>query len=202
LTQSPSAVSSQARAVAILCMLVSGASGVSSVSGALDLSDRSNRAAETLSRGTPTADFLALISEAKTQAKGPDRQARTALLIVLAISLWFTFVAAGRVIRPGGLPREGIRRLLCVAAVVSAALRAVDGAADAAFWRRVAGIARRLAAQPGQAAPAEWLLQPTFMVGVSVSMTVLVAGSLAIIAQYFRSARVKAWAASQDQVPR
>ena len=38
-------------------------------------------------------------------------------------------------------------------------------------------------------------------VGISIAQTVLVAGSLAIIAQYFRSARVKAWAALQDEAP-
>jgi hypothetical protein len=38
--------------------------------------------------------------------------------------------------------------------------------------------------------------------GISIAQTVLVAGSLAIIAQYFRSARVKAWAAQLDEAPR
>ena len=38
--------------------------------------------------------------------------------------------------------------------------------------------------------------------GISVAQTVLVAGSLAIIAQYFRSARLKAWAALHDEAPR
>jgi hypothetical protein len=38
--------------------------------------------------------------------------------------------------------------------------------------------------------------------GTSVVQTVLVAGALAIVAQYFRSARVKAWAALQDEAPR
>jgi len=43
---------------------------------------------------------------------------------------------------------------------------------------------------------------PTLGLGISISQTVLVAGTLAIIAQYFRSARVKAWAALGDETPR
>jgi len=201
LTAARSPVGSQARAVAILCMLVSGASGASSVSEVFSLSDRWTRSAETFPRDTPAAELVARLSEATIRAMKPDRQARSALLIVLAISLWFTFVSAGRVLRPAGLPREGIRRLLCGAALVSAALRTVDGAADAAFALRFAHIAAQLV-PPGQEYAAEWLLRPSFTVGTSVVRTVLVAGALAIIAQYFRSARVKAWAALQDEAPR
>lgn len=201
MTAPRSAVGSQARAVAILCMLVSGASGFSSVSEAFTLSERWSRATEALPRGTPAADLVARLTEATVRAMKPDRQARAALLVVLAISLWFTFVCAGRVLRPAGLPREGIRRILCWAAIVSAGLRTVDGAADAAFSLRFARIAGQMM-PAGQQLPAEWLLRPPFTVGTSVLRTLLVAGALAIIAQYFRSARVKAWAALQDEVPR
>ena len=55
---------------------------------------------------------------------------------------------------------------------------------------------------PRERLPAQWLLAPPFTVGLSVFRTLLVAGALAIIAQYFRSARVKAWAALQDETPR
>jgi len=201
LTAPRSAVGSQARAVAILCMLVSGASGASSVSEAFALSDRWSRATESLPKDGPAAEAFARLSEANLRAMQPDRQARAALLVVLAISLWFTFVSAGRVLRPAGLPREGIRRLLCGAALVSAVLRTVDGAADAAFALRLARIARELI--PASASfPPPWLLRPPFTVGMSVLRTVLVAGALAIVAQYFRSARVKAWAALRDEAPR
>jgi hypothetical protein len=187
--------------VAIVCMLVSGISGAASVSEAFALSDRWAKSAESLPRGTPTADLVARLAEANSRAMQPDREARAALLLVLAVSLFFTFVSAGRVLRPAGLPREGIRRLLCGAAVVSAVLRTVDGAADAAFALRFARIASELL-PAGQRPPAEWVLAPAFTVGMSVVRTVLVAGTLAIIAQYFRSARVKAWAALGDETPR
>jgi len=201
LTAPLSAVGSQARAVAIVCMLVSGISGAASVSEAFALSDRWSARTEALPRGSPAADLFARLSEANSRAMRPDRQARAALLIVLAISLFFTFVSAGRVLRPAGLPREGIRRLLCGAAVVSAVLRTVDGAADAAFALRFARLATQLV-PPGERLSADWILGPTFTVGASVVRTLLVAGALAIIAQYFRSARGKAWAAPQDETPR
>lgn len=200
--EAASGIGSQARAVAILCMLLAGGSGIASVSGALELSDRSAQKLEPLPEGTPAADLVVRFSEAMLRARGRDRQARSALLIVLAVSLWFTFVAAGRVLRPGGLPREGIRRLLGSSALVSAGLRAVDGAADAAFFLRVSRMAQQLGPPAGPEASVEWLLRPTFLVGMSLLRTLLVAGALAIIAQYFRSARVKAWAALEDRVPR
>ena len=200
MTAPRSPVGSQARAVAIVCMLVAGISGAASVSEAFALSDRWTRSADSLPRGTPTADLIARLAEANSRAMQPDRQARAALLLVLAVSLFFTFVSAGRVLRPAGLPREGIRRLLCGAAVVSAVLRTVDGAADAAFALRFARIASQLLPS-GERPAADWVLAPTFTVGMSVFRTVLVAATLAIIAQYFRSARVKAWAALQDEAP-
>jgi hypothetical protein len=187
--------------VAIICMLVSGISGASSVSEVFALSERWTRSTEALPGGTPTADLFAHLAEANLRAMRPDRQARSALLIVLAISLWFTFVSAGRVLRPAGLPREGIRRLVCGAAVVSAVLRTVDGAADAAFALRFGRIASELM-PAGPELPTQWMLAPPFIVGLSVLRTLLIAGTLAIIAQYFRSARVKAWAALQDDTPR
>ena len=199
MTAPRSAVGSQARAVAIVCMVVSGVSGASSVTTAFALFDI-GRSTEALPRGTPTADLLARISEAQARAMKPDRQARAALLLLLAVSMFFTFVCAGRVLRPAGLPREGIRRLLCGAAVISAGLRTVDGAADAAFALRLARLAPQVL-PPGQPIPPEWLAS-TVSLGISVVQTVLVAGTLAIIAQYFRSARVKAWAALGDETPR
>ena len=194
-----SVVGSQARAVAIVCMLVSGISGAASVNVAFALLDI-GRSVEALPRGTPGADFLARVAEIQAQAAKPDRQTRAALLLLLAISMFFTFVCALRELRPAGLPREGIRRLLCVAAVVSAVLRTVDGAADAAFALRLARLATGLL-PPGQRSLPAWVT-PTLGLGISISQTVLVAGTLAIIAQYFRSARVKAWAALGDETPR
>jgi hypothetical protein len=186
--------------VAIVCMLVSGISGAAAVSGAVGLSDLATRSRESLPRDTPTTDLVARLAEAHARAAQPDRHARAALLVVLAISMFFTFVSGGRVLRPAGLPREGIRRLLCGAALASAVVRTVTGGADAAFALRFARLATQLL-PAGERFPAASGVTPMLTVGISIAQTVLVAGSLAIIAQYFRSARVKAWAALQDEAP-
>jgi len=182
-------------------MLVSGISGAASVSEAVGLSDLITRSSESLPRGTPTEELFARLAEAHDRAAQPDRHARAALFIVLAISMFFTFVSAGRVLRPAGLPREGIRRLVCGSAVVSAVLRTVTGGADAAFALRFARVAAQLL-PPGERFSTASGVTPMLAMGISVAQTVLVAGSLAIIAQYFRSARLKAWAALHDEAPR
>jgi hypothetical protein len=182
-------------------MVLAGVSGAASVSEAFALFEigRDTEATVQSTQGMPRADFLSKVFEAQARAMQPDRQARGALLLLLAVSMFFTFVCAGRVLRPAGLPREGIRRLLCGAAVVSAVLRTVDGAADAAYALRLAHLVAGILPADRQLPPG-WLA-PTSL-GFSVARTVLVAGMLAIIAQYFRSARVKAWAALQDEAPR
>jgi hypothetical protein len=73
---------------------------------------------------------------------------------VLAISMFFTFVSRGRVLRPAGLPREGIRRLLCGAALVSAVLRTVDGGGRRRV-RSALRAARHPGAPPGQRVPSD-----------------------------------------------
>jgi hypothetical protein len=198
LTAPWSPVGSQARAVAIVCMMVTGISGATSVMSAFSLLDL-GRSVEALPRGTPVADLFARGAELHAQAAKPDRQVRASLQIVLAVSMFFTFVSAGRVLRPAGLPREGIRRLLCASAVISAVLRTVDGSADAAYSLRLARLALATGLFPPGQRPLPGWVTPTLYVGISIAQTVFVAGTLAIIAQYFRSARVKAWAALQDE---
>ena len=56
------------------------------------------------------------------------REPRIALLGSLAVVCAFVFVAARRMLRPGGMPREGMRRLLSGAAISAAILRTIDGA--------------------------------------------------------------------------
>ena len=197
MTDAGLAVASQARAVAIICMLVSGLSGTASVTEAVTFSDSSSRTMESLPHGTPTADLLARLTELKARAMQPDRGIRAAVLLVLAVSLFFTFVSAGRVLRPAGLPREGIRKLLCAGALASAVLRTIDGAADAAFSLRMAKLAPGLF--PSDARLSEPWVGFALTGGFSIVPTLLVAGTLAIVAQYFRSARGKAWAALHDE---
>lgn len=201
--QSTGVVASQARAVAILCMVVTFASGIWTASDFLRFSSGLAPRSE-LPRGTPQAERIAQLSELMTQAAAPDREALRAVLVVLAVALSFTFVCALRVLRPGGLPREGVRKLLSASALITAVLRTVEGAAQAALSLRVARGLSALIGQPGWEDRAFVTARPYLsqtLVGWSVFQTVVVAGSLLLVAQYFRSARVRDWAAVQDRAP-
>jgi hypothetical protein len=180
-------------------MCLAGISGIWSASEVLGLSQGREPPARSRS-----ADEEAMIrlGQLFRMAVEPDRQARAALLLVLAITLSFTLVSAARMLRPGGLPREGIRRLLSGGALVSAALRTVDGAQDAAINLRFARAAQRATGLDFGAADAfkAWMAHlPQFAVGQAVVRMLFVAGTLAVLGQYFRSSRVKDWAAIQDR---
>ena len=73
---------------------------------------------------------------AQFDAMQPFNRARGFTLGALAFASSLTFIAAARVLRPGALPREGMRRLLVLGTLVSAVLRTVDGAEQAAANRK------------------------------------------------------------------
>jgi hypothetical protein len=201
--QQQTVVASQARAVAILCMLVTFASGIWTASDYLRFSTTLQPAEVT--RGTPQAERFAQLNELLTRAAEPDKQPLRAVLLILAVSLSFTFVCALRVVRPGGLPREGVRKLLSASALISAVLRTVEGAAQASLSLRMARSLSALIGQPSWDDRASLVAKPYLtqaVVGLSVFQTVVVAGSLLLVAQYFRSARVREWAAVKDRAPR
>ena len=146
----------------------------------------------------PPRTWFARLAEAHARAAQPDRHARSALLVVLAISMFFTFVSAGRVLRPHGLPRKGSASPLWRGAGLGGAAHG-----DRRRGRGIRPPLRRVATQllpAGERFPAAsgvtrcrpWDLHRPDRAR---------RGSLAIVAQYFRSARVKAWAALQDEAP-
>jgi hypothetical protein len=209
--QVPGVVGSQARAVALLCMVVTFVSGIATssdflrfVGGAptpLELpaaSPGSERWAQILKLGNKTAELAYRTAE-------PERDFLAVLLVVLAVALSFTFVCALRVLRPGGLPREGVRKLLSAAALFTAVLRTVEGAVQTALSMRVARALSALIGQPGWDDTDYLATRPyltSTLVIPSVFFTLVVAGSLLLVSQYFRSARMREWAAVQDRAPR
>ncbi|MCP3140730.1 hypothetical protein [Pyxidicoccus xibeiensis] len=134
----------------------------------------------------------------KTQyaALEPMREPRAVLMGILSVACAFVFVAAGRMLRPDGLPREGMRRLLGRAAITVAVLRTIDGAQFAVVSRRMGTVlAETLGRLPENqdpvAAQVVNSVAPWFAVGLSVLGTVLVAGTFALLGQYFRSDAVR-----------
>ncbi len=133
------------------------------------------------------------------------REPRMAVLFALALACSLSFVASTRLLRPAGLPREGVRRILVWALVVAAALRTMDGAQATVVARSTAEVLRRGLALPegmsvAAAEQVRGLLAPTALV-VAILQTALVVGPFLFLSQYFRSSRVKEWVASVDARP-
>jgi hypothetical protein len=116
------------------------------------------------------------------------------------------FVGATRILRPFGLPREGVRRLLVIAASAAAILRTVDGAESAVAFKRYGqtlGEAFKALPKVDEAKPYAMLapLLPRMGVGIAVGLTILVAGAFGLVSQYFRSERVKKIVEFRDAHP-
>lgn len=130
------------------------------------------------------------------------REPRMVLLFALALACSLSFVASTRLLRPAGLPREGVRRILVVALVVAAVLRTVDGAQEAVVARSAAAALRRGPPVPEGAdvtlgEQVRAVMAAATLAAPIVQMAVVVA-ALLLLSQYFRSARVKEWVAHAD----
>ena len=130
------------------------------------------------------------------------REPRMVLLFALALVCSLSFVASTRLLRPAGLPREGVRRILVVALVVAAVLRTIDGAQATVVARSAAGTVRRGLTLPDTvdgavAEQVRGVVAAATIAAPIVQMGVVVA-ALLLLSQYFRSARVKEWVAHAD----
>lgn len=143
-------------------------------------------------------DFFPRVVRTQYAALEPMREPRTVLMGVLSVACAVVFVAAGRMLRPDGLPREGMRKLLGRAALTVAVLRTVDGAQSAVVLRRVGQVMAESmgqlplpAGQDPVAAEMVRAAMPSMAVGLSVLATAVVAGTFALLGQYFRSESVR-----------
>ncbi|QSQ24546.1 hypothetical protein JY651_06235 [Pyxidicoccus parkwayensis] len=135
----------------------------------------------------------------------PMREPRLVLMGVLSIACAFVFVAAARMLRPDGLPREGMRKMLGRAALVVAVLRTIDGAQLAVVARRM-GIAmaeglRHLPAYQDDVGTQVASSVPSVAVFASVLGTAIIAGTFALLGQYFRSDSVRDAVLARDPEP-
>jgi hypothetical protein len=199
------------RFAAVVCLLLSSLTGFTALRGALEL--------ERLSQTKDEAhyDILRFSQEKEPQkervlaarmvvahltAVEPLRESRTLVLGALAVACAFVFVSASRVLQPGGLPLERVRRLLGGAAITTALLRTIDGAQEAVVSQRLGlALADILATLPEfQAAPQFDLKAslPGLALLISVGLTALIAGTFALLGQYFRSDSVREAVLAQD----
>ena len=115
------------------------------------------------------------------------RGSRMLILFALTIACSLTFVAALRMLRPGGSARESARKLLATTAIACAVLRTMDGAQMAAnagragaAWDRVMKTGDIVGGYPEGLE--EWVMR-----SVTIAFTVLITGAFVGVATYFRS---------------
>lgn len=182
------------RFAAFVCLVLSAFTGFFALSECLGLSQLEDprNAANFSLVGDPVLD--ARIAKAQISALEPLRESRALFLGALSVVCSLAFVSAGRLLRPDGLPLERMRRMLAGSTIAAALLRTIDGAQNAVVARRTGPvIAEALKTLPEfqgpTAAPLEimaWLLPAT-----TIGLTALIAGTFAVLGQYFQSERVR-----------
>ncbi|QRK04995.1 hypothetical protein JQX13_32940 [Archangium violaceum] len=185
------------RFAAFVCLVLSAFTGFFALSESMGLSRLSEfREASGSSNfsivGDPSID--ARIADAQLAALEPMRESRALTLGALSVACALVFVAAGRMLRPDGLPLERMRRMLGGAAITAALLRTIDGAQGAVVARRMGPVmVEAMRTLPEFQGPAADHLQvmPWLVSASAVGLTALVAGTFALLGQYFRSEHVR-----------
>ena len=193
------------RFAAVVCLILSCISGLWAAMEASQLASLEDikhnlREAQPPKEGLPgTHELNQRMAAAQFAALEPVRESRTVLLGALAVVCAFSFVAAGRMLSPGGLSRERMRRMLGGTALLAAVLRTIEGAQWAVVTRNmVAPMTEAFAAfaqlqSPEVAAVFKDLLPslPTAALVFNGVQTAVVAGGFALLSEYFRSNRVR-----------
>jgi len=138
----------------------------------------------------------------RTQAQGlEDMQvSRGFILFALSMTCALTFVSALRLLRPAGVPREGVRRLLGGAALASAVLRTLDGAQLAAVSKRMGTAADRVFSA-SKAVPGEYPdgFAMVLSVAATTIFTLVVVVAFLALSRYFRSSKMRELVQALDQ---
>jgi hypothetical protein len=187
--------------------VLSGFTGFSALKHTLELSQLSELRdrASNMARFSREKDMVlaARIDEAQLSALEPLRDSRTLIMGALSVACAFVFVSAGRVLQPGGLPLERVRRMLGGATIIAALLRTIDGAQEAVVAKRLGlALADILLTLPEfQSSPHASSLKatlPGLALAITVGLTAVIAGTFAVLGQYFRSERVREAVLAQD----
>jgi len=183
------------RAAAIACMALAGMVGLGAageVNTVLHL-EEVRAHPEAVAIGDPRVSQES--QRAYVQTLSGMRDSRALILIALSFAAGLAFVSAARLLWPGGIPREAIRRVTAGATLASGILRILDGAQQTAIARQV-GLAVSKLAGPFQGMNAEEsdavrAVAGTMAIGAAVAITALFGGGLVLLAQYLRSGRAR-----------
>jgi hypothetical protein len=123
------------------------------------------------------------------------KEPRMILLALLAFASALIFVAAGRMLRPAGMPRESMRKLIVGAGFATALLRVVYGAQSAVIFQKVSAVfadaVPQLKLPAGTSVQEFQQLIPKAAVGAAAVWTLLVAGLFVLVSQHFRSPKIR-----------
>jgi hypothetical protein len=188
---------------AVLSLLLAGLIGMATMEEVFRLAQISESKEKILSSPGAQEENALVVQMllARFAAESAMREPRSFLLASLAVVCAFVFVAAARILRPGGLPREGMRQLLSWASLLAAVLRTIDGAQFQVVIDQM-GAAFVKGPFPPQW-PAEQievikLYGTTALTWIYQGVTALVAGFFVLLGQYFRSERVRQFVIAED----
>ncbi len=124
---------------------------------------------------------------------------RVLILLGLSFSTSLLMLSGFRLLRPGNLPLEPVRRSLVFAAASAAVFRTIDGAHMAAVAQR-AGVAfgRVLKEQHASAPEGTEEFVPSLLAGTAAGLTLLVVTCLMLTWAFFRSEGARAWAGAHS----
>lgn len=186
---------------AVLCLIFSGMTGMYAAMEASSLINLSQSKENTLQGMSGLGDPALIqrmekVVHAQTAALEPMRETRSLVLGSLAVTCAFAFVAAARMLRPAGLPREGMRRLLGGATIIAALLRIIDGAQWLVVVNRANAAtveAMSLPLEKLQSPAADLMRQliPHIPPALALAHTFFIAGAFVVIGRYFHSDRVR-----------
>lgn len=185
------------RFAAAVAFLLSAVTGFFTLNEFAELSRLSELRAASASQpftvvGDPKLD--APIAQAWFAALESMRESRSLILGALLVAYALVFVSSGRMLRPEGLRLEGMRRLLGGSAIAVALLRTIDGAQLSVVASRMGpALANAMRVVSGaQGAEADAYESAAGLVTASVALfTAFIAGTFALLGQYFRGERVR-----------
>lgn len=196
------------RNLALLAMVLSSFAGIFAAADTLSLGNLQRnpeqlREAATKLPFVADPDMVVATAEAQISVLEGMKGSRGFVLSTFAVVCVVIFTSARWLLVANALPREGARRVLSTSLLFAAVLRTVDGAQSAAIVQKVnKAVAPVLAQEAGGDAVTAALLRnvlPTLTLGTSIAFTAIMAGGFLLLAQYFRSERVRKVVAAHDQ---
>lgn len=148
----------------------------------------------------------------RAQRQGLESMQASRVIVMCGLMVFsgLTLVGTARLLWPAGLSRDGIRRLLGTTAIITGALRVVDGAQTAAIARRMGIVLNEglaVTSLPGADPLSIELVRkvgPAVLMGTAIVQTAVVAGIFVLFGQYLKSERVAQLfaAEAEDGTPR